>query len=159
MLSLSLVGASFLCLQKNDQRFFPSPRPVVPASSGPTGGTLEDRHWGIVVAETTNCVFVAFLSPLPSPSACCSGKNSASPAETAAPLPETQTYSVQRFVKEACVFAISSRDGARALANPTPPDSSTPAPVAAGAFPVCVVHGRQHLPHLRHNHSSRLLAD
>jgi hypothetical protein len=123
------------------------------------------RHWGTVVAETANCLFVAFISPVSPAEAPPRPTDSTVPAAEAdadaadqsviaasrpAALAALETVSVEKFIKEACVFAVTTREAAQSLSGIAHP--SAPAP-----FPVCVIHGRQHLPHLHHNHSSKLL--
>jgi hypothetical protein len=118
------------------------------------------RHWGTVVAETANCLFVAFISPAAAPARPTYSTVPATDADVAdqsviaasgpAAVAALETVSVEKFIKEACVFAVTTREAAQSLSGIAHP--SAPAP-----FPVCVIHGRQHLPHLHHNHSSKLL--
>jgi hypothetical protein len=141
MLSLNLIGASFLCLQKNNHQY--SPQQLLPSPAVLPNGKQE---WGTVIAETTNCLFVAYPSS-PEPKADLN--------ETKAPGASVESSSpkiiFRKFIKEACIFAITSVD---VVASFSGDPSTTPA-----HFPVCVVHGKQHLPHLLQNHSSRTFSE
>lgn len=142
MLSLNLVGASFLCLQKNTLQYFPSSSPP------------REEDWGTVIAETKNCIYVAYptcqVSPdeLPQDGETTVAQN----LENDNNSPAFQhSLHVRKYIKESSIFAFTSIDGVYPLCHP-------PSHLQQQSFPICVVHGKQHLPHLLQNHSSRLLS-
>lgn len=151
MLSLNLIGASFLCLQKNNHQYYPRPSAALPLNG--------KEDWGTVVAETTNCLFVAYRSPSAEPKVDTkidSFSKSSSPETEPAAAPDaspSSEISIRRFIKEACIFAITSVD---VVSSFSPCSSHSPVSVQ---FPVCVIHGKQHLPHLLQNHSSRTFSE